>query len=76
MNRSEYANAIRDLLAVEVDATALLPADETAEGVDTMGGALALAPALFDRYLAAGRSAATYRAYPQFRTAGTASAGR
>ena len=55
MNRSEYANAVRDLLALEIDATALLPADETAEGFDTMGGALALSPALFDRYLAAAR---------------------
>ena len=55
MNRSEYANAVRDLLALEIDATSMLPADETAEGFDNMGGALALSPALFDRYLAAAR---------------------
>ena len=55
MNRSEYANAVRDLLALEIDATSMLPADETAEGFDNMGGALTLSPALFDRYLAAAR---------------------
>ncbi|WP_406697087.1 DUF1592 domain-containing protein [Singulisphaera sp. Ch08] len=52
LNRTEYQNAIRDLLAVEVDATALLPPDESSHGFDnvTVGD---LSPTLFDRYITA-----------------------
>jgi mono/diheme cytochrome c family protein len=53
LNRAEYANAIRDLLALEVDTAALLPADDTAEGFDNIADALSLSPALLERYLAA-----------------------
>ena len=52
LNRTEYQNAIHDLLALHVDATALLPADEANHGFDTapLGG---LSPTLLDRYLSA-----------------------
>ena len=52
LTRTEYQNAIRDLLAVEVDVTTLLPADEASYGFDnvTVGD---LPPTLLDRYLAA-----------------------
>jgi hypothetical protein len=52
LNRTEYANAIRDLLAVQIDASALLPADESSHGFDnvTVGD---LSPTLLDRYITA-----------------------
>jgi mono/diheme cytochrome c family protein len=53
LNRSEYANAIRDLLALEVDATTLLPADDSSEGFDNIADALAVSPALIERYTSA-----------------------
>ena len=55
MNRTEYQNAIRDLLALDVDVTALLPRDDAAFGFDnvTTGG---LSPTLMERYLAAART--------------------
>src|SRR6185436_13647812 len=40
LNRAEYANAIRDLLALEVDATKFLPSDDSAYGFDNMAGTL------------------------------------
>lgn len=53
LNRAEYANAIRDLLALEVDAGDLLPADDTGYGFDNIGDVLTVSPSLFERYLAA-----------------------
>ena len=52
LTRTEYQNTIRDLLAVDVDATALLPADESSFGFDnvTVGD---LSPTLLDRYISA-----------------------
>jgi mono/diheme cytochrome c family protein len=52
LNRTEYQNAIRDLLALEIDAAALLPNDETSHGFDssTLGD---LSPTLLDRYITA-----------------------
>ncbi|MDO8794627.1 MAG: DUF1592 domain-containing protein [Vicinamibacterales bacterium] len=55
LNRTEYANAIRDLLDVEVDAGTLLPPDESLGGFDNIGGALSMSPMLLERYLAAAR---------------------
>ena len=54
LNRTEYQNAIRDLLALDVDAAALLPADESSHGFDnvTVGD---LSPTLLDRYISAAR---------------------
>jgi Protein of unknown function (DUF1592)/Protein of unknown function (DUF1588)/Protein of unknown function (DUF1587)/Protein of unknown function (DUF1595)/Protein of unknown function (DUF1585)/Planctomycete cytochrome C len=53
LNRAEYANAVRDLLGVEIDGAAMLPADEQAHGFDTNADALTVVPALLDRYLTA-----------------------
>src|SRR5689334_15069951 len=53
LNRTEYSNAIRDLLALEVDAATLLPADDSSEGFDNIADALAVSPALIERYSAA-----------------------
>ena len=55
LNRAEYANAIRDLLALDIDAAALLPADDTGHGFDNLAGTLALSPVLMERYLSAAR---------------------
>ena len=55
LNRAEYANAVRDLLALDIDAGALLPADDTGHGFDNLAGTLALSPALMERYLTAAR---------------------
>ncbi len=53
LNRAEYANAVRDLVAVEVDAQATLPPDEQAFGFENNAEALSLPPALLDRYVSA-----------------------
>jgi mono/diheme cytochrome c family protein len=53
LNRTEYANAVRDLLGVEIDPKAMLPPDEQAFGFDTNADALSMQPALLDRYLSA-----------------------
>ena len=54
LNRTEYQNAIRDLLALDVDVAALLPSDESSHGFDnvTVGD---LSPTLLERYLSAAR---------------------
>ncbi len=51
LNRTEYANAVRDLLGVEIDPKAMLPPDEQAFGFDNNADALSMQPALLDRYL-------------------------
>jgi mono/diheme cytochrome c family protein len=53
LNRTEYANAIRDLLALEVDASDLLPTDDASFGFDNIGSVLGVSPALIERYLLA-----------------------
>jgi hypothetical protein len=53
LNRTEYANAIRDLLALEIDASSLLPADDAAAGFDNNAGLLRISPTLLERYLSA-----------------------
>src|SRR5215472_10748526 len=53
LNRAEYANSIRDLLAVEVDPQAMLPPDEQAFGFENNAEALSTQPALLDRYVTA-----------------------
>ena len=53
LNRTEYTNAIRDLLALEVDEATVLPADDSSEGFDNIADALAVSPALIERYVAA-----------------------
>jgi hypothetical protein len=53
LNRSEYANAIRDLLALDVDVTSLLPPDDAAYGFDNISDVLGVSPSLQERYLSA-----------------------
>jgi hypothetical protein len=53
LNRTEYANAIRDLLGLEVDAARFLPSDDSTHGFDNMAGTLAMSPALIEAYLSA-----------------------
>jgi mono/diheme cytochrome c family protein len=55
LNRAEYANAIRDLLALDVDVTSLLPPDGSAFGFDNVADAQGSSPALLQAYLAAAR---------------------
>ena len=55
LNRAEYTNAIRDLLALDIDGEALLPADDSGHGFDNLAGTLALSPVLMERYMSASR---------------------
>ena len=55
LNRAEYRNAIRDLLALEIDVDDFLPADDASFGFDNMGGALRMSQSLLERYLDASR---------------------
>ena len=51
LNRAEYHNVVRDLLAVDVDVAGLLPSDDASYGFDNIGGVLKLSPTLLERYL-------------------------
>jgi mono/diheme cytochrome c family protein len=53
LNRAEYKNAIRDLLALDVDVATLLPPDDSAFGFDNVSDVLGVSPSLQERYLAA-----------------------
>jgi hypothetical protein len=53
LNRAEYANAIRSLLSLEIDATALLPPDDESSGFDNIADVLTVSPSLMERYLSA-----------------------
>jgi hypothetical protein len=53
LNRTEYTNAIRDVLGLQVDAAKFLPADDSTRGFDNIAGALTLSPALMEAYLSA-----------------------
>jgi hypothetical protein len=55
LNRTEYGNAIRDLLGLDVDVTDLLPADDESNGFDNIADVLKLSPSLLEQYLAASR---------------------
>jgi hypothetical protein len=70
LNRTEYTNAIRDLLGLQIDGAALLPADNAAYGFDNIADALSLSPVLTERYLSA---AATISHLALGRVAGTPS---
>jgi hypothetical protein len=52
LNRTEYANAVRDLLDIEVDVTNILPADDSNEGFDNIADALSVSP-LIQGYVSA-----------------------
>jgi len=53
LNRTEYENAIRDLLALDIDAKELLPGDDASFGFDNVAGSLTVSPALIERYASA-----------------------
>ena len=55
LNRAEYQNSIRDLLALDVDVTSLLPADDTGYGFDNNAGVLRVSDTLMEQYLSAAR---------------------
>lgn len=58
LNRTEYANAVRDLLGVEVDTEALLPRDNSRDGFDNVASVLTVSPTFLEQYVAAARSVA------------------
>lgn len=53
VNRAEYANAIRDLLALDIDPAAFLPADDSSYGFDNVASGLGVSPALVEGYVSA-----------------------
>ncbi|HEY7169563.1 MAG TPA: DUF1592 domain-containing protein [Vicinamibacterales bacterium] len=55
LNRAEYANAIRDLLGLDIDSRALLPTDDAGYGFDNIADVLSVSPGLFERYMSAAR---------------------
>jgi hypothetical protein len=58
LNRREYANAVRDLLALQVNAAELLPQDDTAAGFDNIASALQVSPSFLEQYVGAARQVA------------------
>src|SRR3954451_11831136 len=58
LHRTEYANAVQDLLAVEIDPTQYLPADIAVEGFSNIAAALTVSPAFLEQYINAARMAA------------------
>ena len=58
LNRKEYANAVRDLLDVDIGSTELLPRDDARDGFDNVASALQVSPSFLDQYLAAARAVA------------------
>jgi mono/diheme cytochrome c family protein len=58
LNRKEYTNAVRDLLAVDFDAAEVLPADDVAEGFDNIAAALQVSPSFIEQYVIAARGVA------------------
>ncbi len=53
LNRTEYHNAVRDMLGLDVDVAALLPADDMSRGFDNMADVLTISPALMEGYIRA-----------------------
>ena len=56
MNRAEYQNAIRDLLALKIDVASMLLADDESNGFDNMADVLRVSPSLLEQYLSASRT--------------------
>src|SRR5689334_13208500 len=59
LNRREYANAVRDLLGVDIDAATLLPRDDERDGFDNIAASLQVSPSFMDQYVAAAQTVAT-----------------
>jgi mono/diheme cytochrome c family protein len=55
LNRAEYQNAMRDMLAIDVDVSTLLPNDDISEGLDNIASALKVSPSFLDQYIMAAR---------------------
>jgi hypothetical protein len=53
LNRTEYRNAIRDLLDLDIDATELLPVDDSVAGFDNVAAGLGMSSSLMDAYVSA-----------------------
>src|SRR5512138_791226 len=58
LNRKEYTNAVRDLLAVDFNSAEILPADDVAEGFDNIASALQVSPSFIEQYVIAARAVA------------------
>src|ERR1700686_33971 len=58
LNRTEYANAVQDLLAVEIDPAQYLPADIAVEGFSNIAAALSVSPSFLEQYINAARAVA------------------
>ena len=58
LNRAEYSNAVRDILALDINAGAMLPVDDSGYGFDNIGDVLSLSPALLDRYMSVAKKVA------------------
>jgi mono/diheme cytochrome c family protein len=58
LNRAEYANAVRDLYGIEVDANALLPTDDISNGFDNIADVLKVSPSFLEQYIMAARAVA------------------
>jgi mono/diheme cytochrome c family protein len=56
LNRTEYANAMRELFGIDVDAAALLPADDMSDGFDNIANVLKVSPSFLDQYISAARA--------------------
>ena len=56
LNRAEYANAMKDVLGVDVDAAALLPRDDISDGFDNIASVLKVSPSFLDQYISAPRA--------------------
>ncbi len=55
LNRAEYSNAVRDLLALDIQPGAKLPPDDTGYGFDNIGDVLSMSPVLIERYISVAR---------------------
>ena len=53
LNRAEYANAVRDLLDLPIDANTMLPGDDSSDGFDNIANVLSVSPALMQAYISA-----------------------
>src|SRR5579863_5503737 len=58
LNRAEYANSMRDIFGIDVDAAALLPSDDIGEGFDNIANALKVSPSFLEQYILAARAVA------------------
>jgi hypothetical protein len=58
LNRKEYANAVKDLLALEIDAATLLPQDDKSAGFDNIASALQVSPSFIEQSVSAARTIA------------------